>query len=201
MKALSAWMFGVSVPSSSLPAASLLALAIFSMTPAGISTFESSMVGHMLVQLPLLGLAGAILLPQEGPASTWLARVDSGGAIALIVGSGWLLFWMLPVSLDRATIDPAYRILKLISVPLGIGLCLRWTWCQAGPVLRIFMAFEGWASVTRLGWLYVESPEQLCSSYLAGEQKFVGEILLIIAASTGIAALAWGLFGSFREPE
>lgn len=173
----------------------------FCLTPAGIAVFESSMIRHMLLQLPMLALAGAMLLPRCGLVPTWLARWDSVGAITLIAGSGWLLYWMLPVSLDMASIDPAHRVLKVISVPLGIGLCLRWTLRQAGPVLSIIIAFEAWASIARLGWLYTESPEQLCSSYLRGEQQIVGEILLILAAATGVAALAWGFLGSFGQPD
>lgn len=181
---------------------SVLGFGVYCLTPVGMTVFESSMVRHMLIQLPLLGVAGALLLPRCGAAiPAWLLKIDPAGAIGLIVASGWMLYWMLPVSLDMATIDPAHRLLKVVFVPLGIGFCVRWAWRQAGPVLRIIIAFEVWASIARLGWLYVESPEQLCSSYLLGEQQIVGEFLLALSAVSCVAGLVWGFFGSFKEVE
>ena len=159
--------------------------------------FESSMVAHMLIQLPLLGISGAMLLVSDSKLFNAADKYDPHGAIALVVGSGWLLYWMLPMNLDFASTDASYRILKLISVPLGIGLCFRWVWIRANTIVRIVVLFEAWAGVARLGLLYLESPEQLCSNYLIGEQQVVGKVLLAVALLTGLGGLILGVFGNF----
>lgn len=169
------------------------------LTPQGALWFESSMVTHMLVQFPLLIALGFTIFEPNAQLNAFLTRVDPLGAIAFIVFTGWMLFWMLPLNLDLATIDPAIRALKLISVPIGIGWCVRWLWHQATTVLKCVVVFEIWASITRLGWLYVESPQQLCSSYLIGEQQQVGKILLIISVISGIILVAYSLFGTFNK--
>ena len=119
--------------------------------------------------------------------------------IALIVASGWLLFWMMPLYLDLATTDLGYRFLKTLSVPLGIGLCLAWAWRCVGALAKIAIAFEAWAIATRLGWLYLESPERLCSSYLLSEQRAVGQILLTVSCVSAAVGLLWGVFGNFKR--
>jgi len=103
------------------------------------------------------------------------------------------------LNLDQAAFDPQFRALKLVSVPLGIGLCLRWICTRSYPIVRIVIFFELWASVARLGWLYIESPEQLCSNYLIGEQRLVGTVLLTLALLTGLIGLFIGIFGSYAK--
>ena len=169
------------------------------LSPAAIVVFEATMVSHMLVQLPLLCISGALIARDNPALQRWLLRLDRGGAIALVIGSGWLFFWMLPVNLDLATLDYRYRLLKVLSVPLAIGLCLFWAWCRSSALLKLVLLFEAWASITRLGWLYIESPVQLCSRYLLSEQLLTGRLLLAASALLAGAALAWGLFGSFAR--
>jgi len=171
-----------------------------SLTPGARALFETTMIGHMLFQLPLLAAAGSWLTQLNHPLRQMLLRIDPAGAIALITGSAWLFFWMLPVNLDLATLEPGYRWLKIVSVPFGIGMCFYWVWSQASTLVKLVLLFEGWASITRLGWLYVESPLQLCSSYLLSEQLLTGKILLAISAMLGAAALLSALFGSFEKP-
>lgn len=168
-------------------------------TPQGALWFESSMIKHMLVQLPLLIVLGAVSFQPKTRIRNFLVRVDPLGGIAFISITGWMLFWMLPLNLDLATIDPTVRLLKLISVPLGVGLCFRWLWHQANTVLKCVVVFEVWASITRLGWLYIESPLQLCSSYLIGEQQRVGILLLVISGISAVAIVFYSLFGSFEN--
>lgn len=128
-------------------------------------------------------------------------KFDPIGAIALVIGSGWLLYWMLPMNLDFAITDIGYRLLKVVSVPLGIGLCFRWAWIRSNSIVRIVVLFEAWAAAARLGLLYLESPEQLCSSYLIGEQQVVGKLLLLGAMFAGFSGLIWGIFGKFHASE
>ena len=174
----------------------LLFIALCLLPPIA-TVFESTMIAHMLIQLPLLGLCGGLLLVENSALYRAANKYDPKGAIALVIGSGWLLFWMLPMNLDFASTDTGYRILKLLTVPLGVGLCLRWAWNRSGMIVRIVVLFEAWAVIARMGLLYLQSPEQLCSNYLIGEQQIVGKILLTVAMITGFVGLIFGVFGKF----
>jgi len=167
--------------------------------PTTAQFYETSMMKHMLVQMPLLVIVGWFVPMQFSPVRLLLARYDQSGAIAVVVLISCTLFWMLPLNLDQAAFDPQFRALKLVSVPLGIGLCLRWICTRSYPIVRIVIFFELWASVARLGWLYIESPEQLCSNYLIGEQRLVGTVLLTLALLTGLIGLFVGIFGSYAK--
>ncbi len=187
------------LPAPSTARALLVFVIMVGITPAGAMWFESSMTTHMLVQLPLLIVLGAVCYQPKAQLNSFLTRIDPLGAIAFICYTGWMLFWMLPLNLDLATIEPSVRLLKLISVPIGIGCCFRWLWHQSNAVLKCVVVFETWASVTRLGWLYIESPLQLCSSYLIGEQQRVGTLLLVISGISATVAVFYSLFGSFNK--
>lgn len=177
----------------------LIFFVVVGISPKGAAWFESSMAMHMLVQFPLLILIGAACFHHNLHINRALKIIDPLGAIAFISFSGWMWFWMLPLNLDLATIEPSVRLLKLISVPLGIGFCFRWVWQNANPVFKCVVVFEIWASITRLGWLYIESPLQLCSSYLIGEQQQVGSLLLIMSACSAVLIIFYAIFGSFNK--
>ena len=157
------------------------------------------MIMHMLVQFPLLILAGAACFYPAGRLKPVLEKVDPLGAIAFICLTGWMWFWMLPLNLDLATIEPFMRLLKLVSLPIGIGFCFRWFWYRANAVFKCVVVFEIWASITRLGWLYIESPLQLCSSYLIGEQQQVGAMLLMASAFSAVVVIFYSMFGTFDK--
>ena len=161
--------------------------------------YEASMMTHMLLQLPLLSLAGWHLPLESTRIKPLLHRYDPYAVIAVIVLIGCSLFWMLPLNLDKVVSEPVFRALKLVTVPIGFGLSLRWIWLRAHPIVKIVVLLELWATMARLGWLYLESPEQLCSSYLIGEQRMVGTIILGIALCIGLYGLLTGIFGNFAD--
>ncbi len=181
------------------PLAGLALIALFAanLIPSAAHWFEASMIRHMLVQLPLLAIAGASLLLTSEPLQQMLQKIDPGGICALILGTGCMLFWMLPLHLDLATTDPWFRLLKVTTVPLGIGLCWLWAFQRSSLLMKILICFEGWASISRLAWIYLESPQQLCSSYLISEQQQAGTILLVVSVAIAVTASLWGLFGRF----
>jgi len=186
------WHGGVLAVLSAVCAAGLL--------PPVAGLFESSMRMHLLVQLPLLAICGGYWVCWSSRLRRWLAWADPSGGVALVVGSGWLIYWMLPLTLDLATFDPAVRLLKIMTVPVFIGAALTWSWLRLGPIGRGVLLLEGWAILGRLGWVYLISPIQLCSNYLIGDQQRTGSILLGAALVSAIVAVVWGLFGPFRKP-
>lgn len=154
-------------------------------------TLELSMVVHMLVQLPILALVGwwfGQTLPEE--LKRKIAPWNRWGITGIILVVITMLYWMLPRALDAAISEPAFELAKFITIPLFIGTALSLSWFQLNPIARGVLKVEFWAMFMRLGWLYVVLPNRLCESYLLGEQRILGYILLILG---GIWALNWTL--------
>lgn len=180
---------GVLVLLSAASAAGLL--------PMVAALFEATMQTHLLVQLPLLAICGGYWVCRSTRLQDWLAWVDPSGGVMLVFGSGWLIYWMLPLNLDLATFDPGVRFLKILTIPVCVGGALTWSWMRLGPVGRGVMLMEGWAILGRLGWIYLISPVQLCSSYLIDDQQRTGWLLLGLAAISAAGVAVWALFGPF----
>lgn len=154
---------------------------------------ESAMTLHMLVQIPLLALAGAWLAQGtpcwlERSLAAWNHRGISGLLLASLAG----LFWMLPLALDTVLNDPWVELAKFLSVPLLIGAPVALSWPRAGFVVRGVVLLELIATMLRLGWLYLISPDRLCSNYLLGDQQRLGRMLLVIGFAV-LLILVWKL--------
>lgn len=177
----------------------LSAVSVAGVFPPVAMLFEASMQTHVLVQMPLLAFCGGYWVCTSARLQRGLARVDPSGGVALVVGSGWLIYWMLPVSLDLATFDPATRWLKIVTVPVCVGAALTWAWLRLGPIGRGVMLLEAWASLGRFGWVFMISPVQLCSSYLLDDQGRTGSLLLGVALISAVGVALWAVFGPFGQ--
>lgn len=163
------------------------------MLPPARHALEATMTLQMLVQLPLLVLAGWWLvefLPRRmfEPLAGW----NLGGVSGFVLASVVALVWMLPRALDAALDVPWVEAAKFASVPLLVGAPLAISWPRAGFVVRGVFLLEAIAMAFRLGWLYWVSPVRLCSNYLLDDQQRLGQIMLAI----GVAAcllVAWQL--------
>ena len=125
---------------------------------------QSSMTAQMLVQIPLLAAAGwlaAMALPARLSAA--IGTCNEHGISGLVLATLASAFWMLPRALDAAVTDPSLAIAKYLSVPLLIGLPLALSWPRMGFVVKGVLLLEGIATLLRLGWLYLVSPERLCN--------------------------------------
>ena len=152
------------------------------------STLEASMSTHMLIQFPLLLLAGA-LLGQAVPASLdarlqeWNAHGMAGLAWVALV----LALTMVPRLLDLALIDPHLEALKVAALVTS-GAALRASWNQAGTVLQGFFLGNALPMMAIAGWLYETSPVRVCNAYRLDEQQQLGQALGWLA---GALAFAW----------
>ncbi len=156
-------------------------------------TLESSMVLQMLLQMPLLALAGW-WFAQGAP--DWLQRNlavwDYHGISGLVLASITSLVWMLPLAVDASLNDPLVTLAKYMSVPLLIGAPIALSWPRAGFVVRGVVLLELIATTFRLGWLYAISPERLCSNYLLDDQQRLGQLFIGLGCAI-ILALVWKL--------
>lgn len=153
----------------------------------------ATMTLHMLVQIPLLILAGwlmagAIATPLRNRLAAW----NMGGVSGLLLASVVSTVWMLPRALDAAFDDPWVAFAKFVSVPLLIGTALALSWARMGFVVRGVFFVELIATFFRLGWLYLASPVRLCGNYLMDDQQLLGELLLAAGVAVSLV-LAWRL--------
>jgi hypothetical protein len=170
-------------------------------TPALRHALESLMTLQMLVQIPLLVLAGGWLAQgTPGWLDRRLAAWNHQGITGLLLASLTSLVWMLPLALDAALGDPRFTLAKFLSVPLLIGAPVALSWPHAGFVVRGVVLLELTATVFRLGWLYLISPVRLCSSYLLDDQERVGRILLAVGLAI-VLMLAWKLMWGRIDPQ
>ncbi|HZN97808.1 MAG TPA: hypothetical protein VFB61_08770 [Gemmatimonadales bacterium] len=160
---------------------------------------ERVMATHMLVQIPLLAVAGAVAVTGLGPE--WKLRIDAwnrggvSGMLLALIASSW---WMVPRALDLALASPAMELTKFVTLPLMVGVPLALSWDRLGAIGRGFVianVLPMWAVV---GWLYIVAPVRLCNFYLVEQQVAAGFGLLGASVVLGVAvgALAFRGVGS-----
>lgn len=151
---------------------------------------ERVMIVHMLVQIPLLAGAGALMamaLPMRWTArlALWNGQGISGILMAVMVSS----WWMVPRALDWALASPAMELTKFVSLPLLVGAPLALSWSDLGGMGRGFVianVLPMWAAV---GWLYLAAPVRVCNFYLVEDQTAAGAGLLAVSiVLAGVAA-------------
>lgn len=148
---------------------------------------ESFMVGHMLVQMPLLvtiGFFAAALLPMH--LRGWLQQFNGGGVPFALLAVFASAFWMLPRSLDGALTLWEMEAAKFITLPLLIGMPLALSWQRLSTPARGFIWSNLLSMLIVLGWLYTVAPIRICNSYLVGQQQLLGKSLLLLAAALAV---------------
>lgn len=152
---------------------------------------EASMTRHMLVQYPLLMVAGYLLaavLPGRWTAhlQRWNAHGISGlFAVALI-----LAILMIPRVLDLALVDGRIEALKHLAL-LACGAAIRLSWRPAGLLVQGFFLGNVLPMMAVVGNLYETSPLRVCNAYLLDDQARLGQMLVWMAAAIAAAWFAW----------
>jgi hypothetical protein len=157
-------------------------------TPAARESLEQVMVAHMLVQIPLLvviGALGAAALPESLGVriAAWNRGGVSGTLLAIIVSS----WWMVPRALDWALASPAMEAAKFVTLPLFVGAPLALSWRSLGSMGRGFVianVLPMWAVV---GWAYAAAPVRVCNYYLVDQQVTAGVGLVSVSIALGVA--------------
>jgi hypothetical protein len=177
---------------SSPPAWGALALLASAMSvPRLRAGIESSMVLHMLVQMPLLLAAGAWLMARLDPGGRLGARFDMQGlasfSLCLVVAS----YWMLPSAIDRAVLEPGFDAIKVASL-LTCGAALRQAVMRAPAVVRLFFMGYLLQMMLWLGLYWAFTEERLCNVYSLATQQQAGAGLAALAVALG-AVFVWRL--------
>jgi len=158
---------------------------------------------HMLVQIPLLVLAGVFaeraawhrheMSIHKIPSLTrnrW--SYNEYGVPGLLLASLVGAAWMIPKALDDALTDWRIAVFKYVGLPI-VGWVLGTSARRAPMVIKLF--FLGnfcWMSAI-VGLLYLEQPVRLCNAYLLGDQDWAGRGLIVLAVLLPLVCL-------FRKP-
>ncbi|MFA7436675.1 hypothetical protein [Castellaniella sp.] len=151
---------------------------------------------HMLVQVPLLILAGVFAQQAWHVARTGRSEVDPGstgwsvneyGLPGLLLVSLVAAGWMIPKALDDALLGGAVTWFKYLGLPV-CGWILRASVRRANIIIKVF--FLGnfcWMSAI-VGMVYLDQPVRLCNAYLQDDQEWSGRGLIALAI---LWPLAW----------
>jgi hypothetical protein len=174
-----------------MPVSVIVILWFIAVLPPVRSTLEATMSSHMLIHIPALILIGwklASMIVRKWPKM--LPALRPYRWALLVVAGCTFVVWMIPRLLDLAAENPLVDVVKAITLTLAGGLPLQMAWRNLGPVMRGVLHVEVLASLLRLGWIYLESPVRLCTSYGLFDQYRLGKLLLEIGACYAVW-LAW----------
>ncbi|MBS0509152.1 MAG: hypothetical protein JSR53_17395 [Proteobacteria bacterium] len=178
-----------------------LALLAVLALPATRHWLEASMWRHMLLQFPLLLLAGglpaATLRPRLRAA---LAGWNAHGITGLVLAGTVLALLMIPRVLDLALREPGVEAAKCAALLLA-GSALRLSWPAAGLVVQGFFLGNMLPMMVVVGQLFIDSPLRLCNAYLLDDQERLGQWLIAVAALLGIAWLGHAAWRLVRRDE
>jgi hypothetical protein len=180
------------VSSRSLGVAIAALAAALSLPPLR-SLIEQGMAWHMAVQMPLLVIAGALAArPRQPQGQPCTERWDAYGLTRFMAAQAILVYWMLPVSVDRAVVLPWVDAAKIVSL-IGAGALLGTALARSTTVVQMF--FTGYAAsmLVTAGMTLALSDNRLCNAYSLDSQLRAGAA----TAAWGVAlAVAWLLAAS-----
>lgn len=169
--------------------AGAILVVVLALTPFR-ALLEASMLRHMLVQAPLLLLAGALLAGSAGaPTRAALARWNAYGITGLLAAGCILSLLMVPRALDLVLVAPHLEAAKFALLLLA-GAALRLSWRPAGLLVQGFFLGNVLPMTAVAGQLYADSPVRVCNAYLLDDQARLGEWLIALACFFAVVWLA-----------
>jgi hypothetical protein len=155
--------------------------------PGSRGLLEREMITHMLIQIPLLAMAGVLI--SSGIPRRWRTRIAAwnrggiSGALLAVIVSSW---WMVPRALDSVLSSPGAELWKFLSLPLFVGLPAALSWPALGMIGRGFVVVNVLPMWAVVGWLYVAAPVRVCNYYLIDQQVVAGKGLLWVSVSLAV---------------
>ncbi len=152
---------------------------------------EQSMVWHMLVQMPLLVLAGWLAhaaFERAGTAAAcvdWLGPINRYGLTGFMLAQWIALYWMIPSSVDRAVVLPSVDLAKLLTL-WTCGLVLRDAMRRSPAPVQIFFLGYTLPMMLWLGLYLATTPLRLCNAYPLDRQIEAGRGMMVLGAGLGL---------------
>lgn len=161
-----------------------LVLLIGLMLPPVANLMESVMIIHMHMQMPMLVIAGffmARIFQQRFPQ--FFAKYNQNGVPGILLFTIIIAYWMLPRTMDEALTVQGVEIFKFISLPFLAGVPLRDSWKKLNKPAKNNIITLFTVMFLGMGWLYIQSNDQLCNNYLVIDQIILGWGFITMAIS------------------
>lgn len=159
-------------------------LACLAAALGGAGWLEASMLRHMLLQLPLLAAAGALLGARLAPIQR-LGAIDEHGLAVLSALMVVSAYWMVPRALELSLTSGMTAAAKYLSLFI-IGMLMPGAMRRANIVIQIFFLGNFCAMTAISGILYQDLPQRLCNAYLLDDQARTGVALVVVAVAIAI---------------
>ncbi|WP_157691573.1 hypothetical protein [Noviherbaspirillum autotrophicum] len=156
---------------------------------------EQTMTRHMLVQIPMLLVAGIACsrsmsaLQTDSERLSRLEAWNAHGLTGLLVFLLTTAYWMIPRALDSAVACAAAELAKMLSLFVA-GFLLPASLARANTILQLFFLGNFASMMAIVGMLYQDAPQRLCNFYLVDDQVWAGMGLVTLAV---VLPLLWCL--------
>lgn len=156
--------------------------------PGPRAALEQSLVAHALVQMPLLVAVGWLIgAAFRGGEKSAHGDWNRHGLAGALLAAFTVVFWLLPVSMDRAVQAWPWDLAKFLALPILAGVPLARSWWRLPVAGRALIHIQLIPMLVVMGWVYDVAPRRLCSSYRFDQQDTFAEALWLAAA--GVAVL------------
>jgi hypothetical protein len=152
----------------------VLIAASFSIPPVRVF-LERSMFLQMVIQIPMLFIGGALLSGLARPAvgiPIW-RYINLYGLSGFMMAQMILLYWMLPISIDRAVVFPLVDLVKICTILIA-GLLVGESLQKSPSALQLFFIGYFIAMLAWLGYYFVTTEFRLCNAYSLSSQQNTG---------------------------
>ena len=172
-----------------------LLLIILALPPVA-NIFESIMIVHMHMQMPLLVFSGFLMARFfQVRFPHFFKKWNNNGLPGILMFVIITTYWMLPRTMDEALTVQSVEVFKFISLPFLAGVPLRDSWPKLSSFWKHALIIFFTILFLALGWLYIWSPVQLCNNYLVIEQITLGWGFI----STAFAMVVYLIYSYFMD--
>lgn len=152
-----------------------LVLLIGLMLPPVARLMESVMIIHMHMQMPMLVISGffmAQFFQQRCPQ--FFNKYNQNGIPGILLFMIIMAYWLLPRTMDEALTLETVEIFKFVSLPFLAGVPLRDSWNRLSKTWKNNIISLFTVIFLGMGWLYIQTNDQLCNNYLVIDQVILG---------------------------
>jgi hypothetical protein len=152
-----------------------LMIAVGLSVPPFRTIIEQSMFMQMVIQMPLLFIGGACLnsFTFTKKISQNMASWNVFGLTGFMLAQTILIYWMLPISIDRAVVIPLVDVAKVLTMMIAgflVGDALQ----KSPAALQLFFIGYFVAMMIWLGMYFIYTDMRLCNAYSLSSQYWTG---------------------------